>query len=260
MDAAGICQDHIAAGQEIVEIQHFQRLNDADPFLTTQNFIGSLPHHRIHVDGIDGLHIGMLIHDAPDCPKHIFHGLAQIFPPMGGDQDQTAVSGPFQFRVGVVLPDGGFQGVDHGISGDINGRCRFALPQQVVFCHLGRRKMITTDNATKFKKFTDLMGGTPEQCFEAAAITIGNMLGLVCDPIAGLVEAPCQSRNAAGASNALTSAEMALAGIRSAIPFSEMVDAMYRVGKKLPMELRETALGGCAATPTGCALKCRIFG
>ncbi|MBO5858717.1 MAG: L-serine ammonia-lyase, iron-sulfur-dependent, subunit alpha [Clostridia bacterium] len=106
----------------------------------------------------------------------------------------------------------------------------------------------------------ELMGGTPEQSFEAAAIAIGNMLGLVCDPIAGLVEAPCQSRNAAGASNALTSAEMALAGIKSAIPFNEMTDAMYRVGKKLPMELRETALGGCAATPTGCALKCRIFG
>ena len=106
----------------------------------------------------------------------------------------------------------------------------------------------------------ELMGGTPEECFEAAAIAIGNMLGLVCDPIAGLVEAPCQSRNAAGASNALTSAEMALAGIKSAIPFNEMTDAMYRVGKKLPMELRETALGGCAATPTGCALKCSIFG
>ena len=106
----------------------------------------------------------------------------------------------------------------------------------------------------------ELMGGTPEQCFEAASIAIGNMLGLVCDPIAGLVEAPCQSRNAAGASNAITSAEMALAGIKSAIPFNEMTDAMYRVGKKLPMELRETALGGCAATPTGCALKCSIFG
>ncbi len=106
----------------------------------------------------------------------------------------------------------------------------------------------------------ELMGGTPEQCFEAAAIAIGNMLGLVCDPIAGLVEAPCQSRNAAGASNALTSAEMALAGIKSAIPFNEMTDAMYRVGKKLPVELRETALGGCAATPTGCDLKCKIFG
>ncbi|MBQ7122765.1 MAG: L-serine ammonia-lyase, iron-sulfur-dependent, subunit alpha [Clostridia bacterium] len=106
----------------------------------------------------------------------------------------------------------------------------------------------------------EMMGGTPEQCLDAASITISNMLGLVCDPIAGLVEMPCQSRNAAGASNALTSAEMALAGIKAAVPFSEMSDTMYRVGKGLPAELRETALGGCAATPTGCALKCKIFG
>ncbi len=106
----------------------------------------------------------------------------------------------------------------------------------------------------------EMMGGTPQQCLDAASITISNMLGLVCDPIAGLVEMPCQSRNAAGASNALTSAEMALAGIKSAVPFGEMSDAMYRVGRGLPVELRETALGGCAATPTGCGLKCKIFG
>lgn len=106
----------------------------------------------------------------------------------------------------------------------------------------------------------EMMGGTPAQCLDAASITISNMLGLVCDPIAGLVEMPCQTRNATGASNALTSAEIVLAGIKAAVPFSEMAAAMYRVGKDLPYELRETALGGCAATPTGCALKCRIFG
>ena len=106
----------------------------------------------------------------------------------------------------------------------------------------------------------EMMGGTPEQCLDAASITISNMLGLVCDPIAGLVEMPCQSRNAAGASNALTSAEMVLAGIKAAVPFTEMSDAMYRVGKGVPAELREAALGGCAATPTGCNLKCKIFG
>lgn len=106
----------------------------------------------------------------------------------------------------------------------------------------------------------EMMGGTPEQCLDAAAITISNMLGLVCDPIAGLVEMPCQSRNAAGASNALTCAEMALAGIKAAVPFDEISQAMYRVGKNLPPELRETALGGCASTPTGCALKCKLFG
>lgn len=106
----------------------------------------------------------------------------------------------------------------------------------------------------------EMMGGSPDQCLDAASITLSNMLGLVCDPIAGLVEMPCQSRNAAGASNALTSAEMVLAGIKAAVPFSEMSEAMYRVGKGLPSELRETALGGCAATPTGCSLKCKIFG
>ena len=105
-----------------------------------------------------------------------------------------------------------------------------------------------------------MMGGNAEQCLDAASITLSNMLGLVCDPIAGLVEMPCQSRNAAGASNALTSAEMVLAGIKAAVPFSEMAVCMYKVGKGLPVELRETALGGCAVTPTGCSLKCKIFG
>lgn len=105
-----------------------------------------------------------------------------------------------------------------------------------------------------------MMGGTPEQCFDAASIALSNLLGLVCDPIAGLVEAPCQSRNAIGASNAITCAEMALSGIKAVVPFEEMSAAMLRVGIKMPGELRETALGGCAATPTGCAHNCRIFG
>ena len=79
-----------------------------------------------------------------------------------------------------------------------------------------------------------------------------NLLGLVCDPLGGLVECPCQNRNAAGVSIALSAAEIALSGIPQIIPFDEMLDTMYEVGKKLPSELRETALGGCAATPTGC--------
>lgn len=100
----------------------------------------------------------------------------------------------------------------------------------------------------------ELMGGTPQQCLNAASTVLMNMLGLVCDPIGGLVECPCQARNAAGAANALTAAELSLAGIRQPIPFDEMLDAMYTVGKHLPHEYRETALGGCAATPTGCSL------
>lgn len=105
----------------------------------------------------------------------------------------------------------------------------------------------------------ELMGGEPQQCLDAASTVLMNMLGLVCDPVGGLVEYPCQNRNAAGVANALIAAEMALSGIPQLIPLDEMIASMYSVGKRLPVELRETALGGCAATPTGCTL-CRSGG
>lgn len=103
----------------------------------------------------------------------------------------------------------------------------------------------------------ELLGCTPLQCTYAASTVLMNMLGLVCDPVGGLVEYPCQNRNATGVSNALIAAEMSLAGIPQFIPLDEMIDAMYTVGKKLPAELRETALGGCAATPSACE-KCHL--
>ena len=103
----------------------------------------------------------------------------------------------------------------------------------------------------------ELLGGTPLQCTYAASTVLMNMLGLVCDPVGGLVEYPCQNRNAAGVSNALIAAEMSLAGITQFIPLDEIIDTMYTVGKKLPAELRETALGGCAATPSACE-KCHL--
>lgn len=106
----------------------------------------------------------------------------------------------------------------------------------------------------------ELMGGSPEQALNAAAMAIKNILGLVCDPIAGLVEAPCTKRNAIGTANAMISADMALAGIKSIIPFDEVVEAMLRVGRSLPCELRETGTGGLAATPTGKLLAERVLG
>ncbi|MCR1900236.1 L-serine ammonia-lyase, iron-sulfur-dependent, subunit alpha [Irregularibacter muris] len=106
----------------------------------------------------------------------------------------------------------------------------------------------------------EMAGGSPEQAIHAAAMTLKNILGLVCDPIAGLVEAPCSKRNALGTANALVSADMALAGIQSIIPFDEVVTTMYKIGRSLPCELRETALGGLAATPTGQRLQKEIFG
>ena len=98
----------------------------------------------------------------------------------------------------------------------------------------------------------ELMGGTPKECTYAASTVLMNMLGLVCDPVGGLVEYPCQNRNAAGVANAIIAAEMALAGIPQLIPLDEMIQTIFTVGKKLPAELRETAMGGCATTPSAC--------
>lgn len=99
----------------------------------------------------------------------------------------------------------------------------------------------------------ELMDGTPGQCLDAASTVLMNMLGLVCDPVGGLVEYPCQNRNAAGVANSLIAAEMALAGIPQRIPLDEMIQIMYTVGKRIPTELRETALGGCATAPSVCS-------
>lgn len=106
----------------------------------------------------------------------------------------------------------------------------------------------------------ELAGGTPDQSADAMAIALGNMLGLVCDPVAGLVEVPCVKRNAVGAATAIVAADMALAGIQSKIPCDEVIDAMYQIGRLMPAALRETAMGGLADTRTGRELKRRIFG
>ena len=106
----------------------------------------------------------------------------------------------------------------------------------------------------------ELMGGTPQQCAHACAMAIKNQLGLVCDPVAGLVEIPCIKRNVSGVAIAFSSAEMALAGIESKIPADECIGAMREVGCSIPTALRETAKGGLAATPTGERLREQVFG
>jgi len=103
-------------------------------------------------------------------------------------------------------------------------------------------------------------GGSPFQASQAICFVIKNMLGLICDPVAGLVEVPCVKRNAMGASYAFIAADMALAGIESKIPVDEVIDAMYQVGSSLPTAFRETAEGGLATTPTGRRLSKEIFG
>lgn len=105
----------------------------------------------------------------------------------------------------------------------------------------------------------EMSGGSAEQALHAAAFALVNIMGLICDPIAGLVQMPCAQRNASQAMNAMLSADFALAGQKCPIPLDEVIDAMYKTGKMLPMQLRETALGGIAATPTGKRLAMQIF-
>ncbi|MBR1856846.1 MAG: L-serine ammonia-lyase, iron-sulfur-dependent, subunit alpha [Oribacterium sp.] len=106
----------------------------------------------------------------------------------------------------------------------------------------------------------ELMGGTPQMCADALAIAIVNQEGLVCDPVAGLVEIPCIKRNASGVVIAFSSADMALAGIEAKIPADECIDAMREVGDAMSRDLKETATGGLAATPTGRKYRAQVFG
>ncbi len=106
----------------------------------------------------------------------------------------------------------------------------------------------------------EVMGGTPRQCADACAMALVNQMGLVCDPVAGLVEIPCIKRNAGGVALAIAAADMALAGIEALIPVDECIDAMRRVGDAMSPALRETAQGGLAATPTGLRLREQVFG
>ena len=103
-----------------------------------------------------------------------------------------------------------------------------------------------------------MMGGNTRQSIHAAAVALKNTLGLVCDPVGGLVEVPCVKRNAIFAVHGLTAAQLALAGVESVIPMDQIVEAMVRIGRALPRGLRETAEGGLATTVTGCAIGQRI--
>lgn len=103
-----------------------------------------------------------------------------------------------------------------------------------------------------------LYGGTPKMCANAVGIALMNCMGLICDPVAGLVQLPCSFRNAGQAANAVCAADLALAGQTTVIPVDEIIEAMYKVGKKLPIELKETSLGGLATTPTAKKLEKKV--
>ncbi|MBF0714301.1 L-serine ammonia-lyase, iron-sulfur-dependent, subunit alpha [Gemella sp. GH3] len=115
----------------------------------------------------------------------------------------------------------------------------------------GCQAEIGSASAMAAAAIVETMGGTPEMAGHSFAIALKNLLGLVCDPVAGLVEVPCVKRNAAGTSIAIMAADMALSGIKSKIPADEVLDAMYRIGQEMSPTLKETAKGGLAVTKTG---------
>lgn len=123
----------------------------------------------------------------------------------------------------------------------------------------GCQAEIGSASAMAAAALTYLKSGSPQQISESVAISLKSLLGLACDPVAGLVEVPCVKRNVIGAVNALTSADMALAGIESAIPADQVIDAMKDIGEKMHVSLRETGEGGLAATPKGEEIKSKIL-
>lgn len=131
----------------------------------------------------------------------------------------------------IITRNGSVSGAEAGCQAEVGSACAMAASALV-----------------------EMMGGTPEQCCNAASVALSNLLGLVCDPVRGLVEVPCQTRNAIGAVGAYTAAQLALADIGINIPLDEMVQITFDVGRALPESLRETAKGGCAIAPTICAM------
>ena len=122
----------------------------------------------------------------------------------------------------------------------------------------GCQAEIGTASAMAAGALVAIRGGSGAQIGHAVAMALKNLMGLVCDPVAGLVEVPCVKRNVIGAVNAVSAADMAMAGIQSRIDVDEVIEAMGQVGRRMPVEFRETALGGLAATPTGRAVKERM--
>ncbi len=169
-----------------------------------------------------------------------------------------------------ATPTAGSSGVLPGVMLAIQEK--MGLPDEVVVRHLftagavgfvianragisgaagGCQAEIGSASAMAASAVTEMAGGSPEQAAHAMALALKNMLGLACDPLAGLVEVPCIKRNAAGASNALLAAELALAGIETKVPWDEVIGAMHHIGRHMPATFKETAMGGLATTPTG---------
>ena len=136
LDAAGVGEDEVARRHEVVEVEHLERVDDVEPVEAVQLLVGRLADERVHVDGVDRLGVGVLLHHAADGAEHAVHGLAEVLAAVRRDEDEAGALGPLELGVGVALAHGSAQGVDAGVAGDPDLRLRLALAEQVLLAGL----------------------------------------------------------------------------------------------------------------------------
>lgn len=136
LDTAGIGEDEVARGHEVVEIEHLERVDDVQAVEAVELLVGGLADERVHVDGVDCLCVRMLLHHAADGAEHAVHGLAQVLAAMRRDEDEAGALGPIELGVGVALAHGGAQCVDAGVAGDPDPGLELALAEQVLLARL----------------------------------------------------------------------------------------------------------------------------
>ena len=142
LDAARVGQDEVARGHEVVEVENLERVDDVQAVETIELLVGGLSDERVHVDGVDCLGVGMLLHHAADGAEHAVHGLAQVLAAVRRDEDEAGALGPLELGMGVALAHGGAQGVDAGVAGDPDLGLGLALVQQVSLACLGRGEVV----------------------------------------------------------------------------------------------------------------------
>lgn len=142
LDAARVCQDEVARGHEVVEVENLERVDDVQAVEAVEFLVGGLADERVHVDGVDRLGVGVLLHHASDGAEHAVHGLAQVLAAVRRDEDETGALGPVELGVGVSLAHGGAQGVDTGVAGHPDFAFRLALIEQVLLARLRRGEVV----------------------------------------------------------------------------------------------------------------------
>lgn len=142
LDAARVGEDEVAGGHEVVEVEHLERVDDVQAVEAVELLVRRLADERVHVDGVDRLGVGVLLHHAADGAEHAVHGLAQVLAAVCRDEDEAGAFGPVELRVGVPLAHGGAQGVDAGVAGDPDPGLGLALVQQVLLAGLSGGEVV----------------------------------------------------------------------------------------------------------------------